>query len=994
MTRGFYSTAFDSFMSKGTVKLRAKVAIVTRTKNRPIFLKRAIESVLSQTLEDWLHVIVNDGGDPATVDFLVRCEEDAYNRRVLVIHHMESQGMQNASNAGIMACDSEYLVIHDDDDTWTAEFLAEAVGALENEYNSSILHAVVTQSTQVFEEVLLNGKIVETGRQKYATFDTVTLEALLKGNLFPPIAFVYRRDIHEKVGMYRQEFDVLGDFDFNLRLAKHFNIQVLDQELANYHWRQRSFGNTVTRGCSKHSRMLEKLKNSYEQDVLNRSAHAIGLLDKVPMPPQVQPAHVPFKLRSTEPQFDSKFPDFKASYDFEVLSLDIFDTVLFRRTYGPKDVFNLLEQKAVEQLALPQAPYALARKKAEEIARESAKGGEANITQIYQVLGELLELNTDQKSILQAQEWSLEKEMLYPDPRWLELYRQYQERGNRVIFISDMYWPKNDLVNLMSDFGFKKPEIFVSSEYGLSKYDGVLQAHVIQELGFSPSDFLHVGDNLHSDIEQSRKAGMQAFHWCQPHVFKPWAEQVEIAPLLEEDLFSLRLMGEARHMELAKSLESSSDPFMERLGRELAGPLYYCFLSWLVQIAREDGIRKLFFIGRDGYYWEKTMQFLDKKYHLGYDFTYLHASRKVFAFASFRQLDARAIEFLTEPNPSLRVRDFIDRTGIDSCQHIEAIESVGFASPDEVITSNLGEKFLRSVYKSRLASLFRLIEVDLLASFERCREGLLQSLEEQSFNIEDCAIVDIGWQGSSAHALSHLLNLNEPGSLKAYYFGTWPCIREISPTVCSRSFFAYAGEPQELGNLVLESVSILEALHSAPLTTMLDYDFKEQEGYIPVYSSCGASGLDIAEQEHVWIGVELFLETVSDSTFPLPSKEAGINYLERVLHRLLREPSPMERRRFGRLLHSEGFGMEVNVPIILQAHDKLKWAQIMERFEASKWKRGFLAELDETIRSRLLEWVGISEKSTYYERKNTPWHKHVYRWYRRILGDPKYSKYR
>ena len=81
-------------MSKGTVKPRAKVAIVTRTKNRPIFLKRAIESVLSQTLEDWLHVIVNDGGDPATVDFLVRCEDNAYNRRVLVIHHMESQGMQ------------------------------------------------------------------------------------------------------------------------------------------------------------------------------------------------------------------------------------------------------------------------------------------------------------------------------------------------------------------------------------------------------------------------------------------------------------------------------------------------------------------------------------------------------------------------------------------------------------------------------------------------------------------------------------------------------------------------------------------------------------------------------------------------------------------------------------------------------------------------------------------------------------------------------------
>ena len=979
-------------MSKGTVKPSAKVAVITRTQNRPIFLKRAIESVLSQTLEDWLHVIVNDGGDIATVDFLVRCKADAYQGRLLVVHHLESQGMQNASNAGIMACDSEYLVIHDDDDSWKSEFLAKTVGALESVHKSSNVRAVVAQSTQVFEEVLLDGNIVEMGRQKYAPFNAATLEAFLKGNLFPPIAFVYYRDIHEEVGLYRQEFDVLGDFDFNLRLAKHFKIQVLGQELANYHWRQRSFGNTVTRGRSKHCRMLEKLKDSYEQDVLNSSPQAIGLLDKVPMPPQEEPAHIPLKLRSAEPQFRSKLPDFETTYDFEVLSLDIFDTVLFRRTYRPTDVFNLLKKKAVEQYALPLGPYSLARKMAEEMARESANGGEVNIGQIYQVLGELLELNSDQKSILQTLEWSLEKEVLYTDPRWLELYEQYQKRGKRVIFISDMYWPKNDLVNLLADFGFKNPEIFVSCDYGLSKHDGTLQSRVVEELGLTPSDVLHVGDNFRSDVVQSRHAGMQAFHWCQPHTFKPWAEQVELSPLLEEDPFSLRLIGEVRHMELVKPLESSPDPFMERLGRELAGPLYYCFLNWLVQVARKDGIRKLVFIGRDGYYWEKTMQLLDKRYNLGFDFTYLHTSRKVFAFASFRQLDARAIKFLSEPNPSLRVRDFIDRAGLDSRQYLEVIQSVGFLSPNDVITSDLGGKFLKSVYKSRLASLFRLIELDLLVFFERCRGGLLQSLEEQSFDVKDSAIVDIGWQGSSSHALAHLLNLHEPESLKAYYFGTWPCIKEISPTVLCRSFFVHAGDPQELGNLVLESVSILEALHSAPLSTMLDYDFKEQEGYIPVYSSCDASGLNIAEQEHVWIGVELFLETVSNSTFPLPSKEAGINYLERVLHRLLREPSPMERRRLGKLLHSEGFGLEINKPLISQAHDKLKREQVIGLYESSNWKQGFLAELDETTRSLFLAHAGSGEDSKRHERKDTPWHKYVYRWYRRILGDPKYVK--
>jgi predicted HAD superfamily hydrolase len=975
-----------------TVKPKAKVAVITRTKNRPIFLRRAIKSVLSQVLEDWLHVIVNDGGDPATVDFLVRCEANAYKGRVLVVHHTQSQGMQCASNAGIMACDSKYLVIHDDDDSWNAEFLSKTVRALENENKSSIVRAVATQSTQVLEEVLLDGNIVETARQKYAPFNSATLEAFMKCNLFPPIAFVYFRDIHEEVGLYRQEFDVLGDYDFNLRLAKRFNIQVLDEELANYHWRHRSFGNTVTRGRSKHRFMLKKLKDAYEQDVLNRSPQAIGSLNKVPIPPQAQPANIPFKLRSTEPQFDSRLPDFEASYNFEVLSLDIFDTVLFRRTYRPTDVFNLLEQKAVEQLALPPGPYALARKKAEENARETAKGGEVNIGQIYQIFGELLELNADQRSILQALEWSLEKEVLYADPRWLELYQQYQKKEKRVIFISDMYWPKNYLVNLLSDFGFKDPEIFVSCDYGLSKHDGTLQCRVVEELRLTPSNVLHVGDNFRSDVAQSRQLGMRAFHWCKPYVYEPLVEQVELPPPLDEDPFSLRLIGEARHMGLAKPLESSPDPFMERLGRELAGPLYYCFLSWLVQIARKDRIRKLVFVGRDGYYWEKTMQFLDKKYNLGFEFTYLHASRKVFAFASFRKLDARAMKFLSVPNPSLRVRDFIDRTGLDSTRYLDFIQSVGFSSLNEMLTSEHGGSFLRQDYESRLSRLFWLIEVDLLESFERCREGLLQSLDEQSFDIADSAIVDIGWQGSSAHALAHLLDLHETESLKAYFFGTWPRIEEISPTVCSRSFFMHAGEPQELGNLVSESVSILEALHNAPFTTMIDYVFEEQKGYLPVYSSCSNSGLGKAEQEYVWNGVELFLETVSYNEFPQPSKHAGVNYLERVLHRLLREPSPSERNRLGKLLHSEGFGLEINKPLIAQVDKKLKPEDVMKQYRESNWKRGFLAGLDKDTRSLVLAHLKGGKNSHYDEPKNTPWHKYIYRFYRRMLGAPKYTK--
>src|SRR5579884_96060 len=111
--------------------MQAKVAVVTRTKNRPLLLKRCIESVLNQTYKDWFHIIVNDGGDVTTVEGVVAAYLDRYNGRVRVLHNETSVGMQNASNQGIRATESEYIGIHDDDDTWHGMFLEECVDYLE-----------------------------------------------------------------------------------------------------------------------------------------------------------------------------------------------------------------------------------------------------------------------------------------------------------------------------------------------------------------------------------------------------------------------------------------------------------------------------------------------------------------------------------------------------------------------------------------------------------------------------------------------------------------------------------------------------------------------------------------------------------------------------------------------------------------------------------------------------------------------------------------------
>jgi glycosyltransferase involved in cell wall biosynthesis len=60
--------------------------------------------------------------------------------------------MEAASNAGSAVCDSDYVVIHDDDDSWLPDFLDRTVAFLDSEKGARY-GGVATHSVYVSEEI-------------------------------------------------------------------------------------------------------------------------------------------------------------------------------------------------------------------------------------------------------------------------------------------------------------------------------------------------------------------------------------------------------------------------------------------------------------------------------------------------------------------------------------------------------------------------------------------------------------------------------------------------------------------------------------------------------------------------------------------------------------------------------------------------------------------------------------------------------------------------
>lgn len=259
---------------------KPKVAVITRTKDRPVFLSRAIESVHKQSLTDFVHVIINDGGDKESVNKIVDVYKDITRDRIKLIHNETSKGMEAASNKAISSVESVYIAIHDDDDTWHPDFLqkmtdqADSVGSM----------GVVARTDKVTERLQSDGSIVHKKTEPWMPdVRVINLYRQCIDNQMTPITFLFKREAYEALGGFDESLPVCGDWDFGIRFLQKYDVEFLDPgfALANYHHRslsQASEGGSIYAGNDKHRYWSNFLMNKYLRQELNEGRLGVGYI--------------------------------------------------------------------------------------------------------------------------------------------------------------------------------------------------------------------------------------------------------------------------------------------------------------------------------------------------------------------------------------------------------------------------------------------------------------------------------------------------------------------------------------------------------------------------------------------------------------------------------------------------------------------------------------------------------------------------------------------
>jgi len=206
-----------------------KVSVVITTKNRKNYLKQAIDSVLSQTYKNIEIIIVNDGSDDGTNDYLKKFFN---NKKALIITNESSMGANYCRNLGIKNSKGDYLAFLDDDDFWDKNKLKKQVELIESDERIGLV-------SSAFYLVDENGKIIRTFRRKneIITSRNAIDRLVYEGNFIGGFSFpLIRSNIVKSQNIVldnkvKQSQDII----FYLDLLPHFsNIAIIKEPLV-YH---------------------------------------------------------------------------------------------------------------------------------------------------------------------------------------------------------------------------------------------------------------------------------------------------------------------------------------------------------------------------------------------------------------------------------------------------------------------------------------------------------------------------------------------------------------------------------------------------------------------------------------------------------------------------------------------------------------------------------------------------------------------------------------
>ena len=229
-----------------------RISVVIPTYNRASTLKRAIQSVLSQSFNDLELLVVDDASTDTTADVVKKFSDP----RLRYLPSQERLGVSRARNIGIQNARGELVAFQDSDDEWRVEKLERQVNAYDAGGPDVALvvcgDLVTNQYSMSYLGVASEDAVVD-----------VSAMAVLR---MPPCpCWLANRSALLEAGAFDEQINCFEDWELSLRLLPRGRILMVNEPLVlrqktpgSLFSQERNYIHNLDRILDRHQQLLKK----------------------------------------------------------------------------------------------------------------------------------------------------------------------------------------------------------------------------------------------------------------------------------------------------------------------------------------------------------------------------------------------------------------------------------------------------------------------------------------------------------------------------------------------------------------------------------------------------------------------------------------------------------------------------------------------------------------------------------------------------------------
>ena len=328
-----------------------------------------------------------------------------------------------------------------------------------------------------------------------------------------------------------------------------------------------------------------------------------------------------------------------------VASFDVFDTCLTRRRSHPTDVFYDVAARILRDLDSDTSPSAVEelvalRVQAERVLRARSSHGDTTLFDIWSTLA------SENRWLLSAQamehELAVEAELLTPVCESRRLVVAARNRGDRIVFISDMYLPSSFIRKQLLVHGFARETdpVYVSGDLEKTKASGDLYRHVLAAESITTRQISHIGDNRQSDFLKPSSMGIRSRHVALTEHTR--AESAILHCGIDR-IAASRIAGAMRAYRLECPEQTTSSATY--ISSQFLGPFVLGLAAWTLRLAQSQRQDRLYFLSRDCQLLWKVASVLSSRFG-SIDCRYLYMSRQAIYLPSSEGISPSGMPWL------------------------------------------------------------------------------------------------------------------------------------------------------------------------------------------------------------------------------------------------------------------------------------------------------------------------------------------------------------